>query len=59
MNPRIPQKTLCITAISSNDCALKILEYLDMSYGVAKVDQIDIDLAAFLGFSWSGIMAVE
>ena len=52
-------KTLGVSAISSNDGALKILEHLDKSYGVDKVDQMDIDLASFLDFSWSGNMAVE
>ena len=52
-------KTLGVGIISTDDGACKILEHLDKSYGVDKVDQMDIDLAAFLDFTWSGNMAVE
>ena len=52
-------KTLGLSVISSDDGATKILEHLDKSYGVDKVDQLDIDLASFLDFNWTGNMAVE
>ena len=52
-------KTLGVRTISSENGANLILEHLDKSYGVDKVDQMDIDLASFLDFSWHGNMAIE
>ena len=52
-------KTLSVSAISSVDGAKKVLEHLDKSYGIDKVYQMDINLAAFLDFSWTGNMPVE
>lgn len=52
-------KTLGVAAISALDGATQILDHLDKSYGVDSVDQLDIDLANFFEFSWSGNMTVE
>lgn len=38
---------------------MNILKHLDKSYGIDTVDQLDLNLAAFLDYSWSGNMYVE
>jgi len=52
-------KTLTSAVIAAEDGAIAILNHLDKSYGIDTVDQLDIDLAAFLGYSWSGNLFVE
>lgn len=52
-------KSLGIVAIRSDDGAIQILNHLDKSHGIDTLDQLDIDLAAFLAYSWKGSMSVE
>lgn len=48
--------TPVIGGISGTD---SIIEHLEKAYGVDAVDQLDIDLASFLDFTWKGNLAVE
>jgi len=52
-------KTLGVKAISKEDGAKAILDHLEKSYGVGKTDQLDIDLANFLDYSWTKDLSVE
>lgn len=52
-------KNLGIDTISSQDGATRILEHLNKSYGVDKIDQLDIDLSTFLEYTWRSHMTVE
>ncbi len=52
-------KTLSIAEITANDGVTKILVHLDKSYAVDATDQLDLDLAAFLDYSWRSTLTVE
>ena len=50
--PKASAKSLGTAIIAAEDGAQKILEKLDKSYSVDETDQLDIDLADFLDFTW-------
>ncbi len=52
-------KTLSVAVITGRDGADKILQHLDKSYAIDATDQLDIDLATFLDYSWKNHMPVE
>eukprot|EP00171_Calliarthron_tuberculosum_P005577 IDg5577t1 len=52
-------KTLSISEITSELGVNKILQHLDKSYAVNKTDQLDLDLASFLDFTWNVHKPVE
>eukprot|EP00171_Calliarthron_tuberculosum_P004551 IDg4551t1 len=52
-------KSLELTVIASENGANAILERLDQSYGIDETDQLDIDLAAFLDFTWNGRSSID
>ena len=52
-------KTLSIENITVDTGIDNILERLDKSYLVDTADQLDLDLSAFLDFTWKSTMTVE
>lgn len=52
-------KTLSMETLIADTGVTAILEHLDKSYGLDTTDQLYIDLAAFLDYSWNGRMSVE
>ena len=52
-------KSLGTDVIGSSLGPQKILEHLDKSYAVDDVDQLGIDLAAFLDYNWKGNISIE
>ncbi len=50
---------MSVAVITGRDGADNILEHLDKSYAIDATDQLDIDLATFLDFSWKNHMPVE
>eukprot|EP00171_Calliarthron_tuberculosum_P022319 IDg22319t1 len=52
-------KTLSIATIASGQGVACILQHLDKSYAVNRTDQLDLDLAAFLDFTWSSHLPVD
>ncbi len=52
-------KTLPVSTISSTDGVAQILGHLDKSYSIDDTDQLDLDLANFLEFTWHKSATVE
>ena len=52
-------KTIDIKDITSEDGVEYILDQLDKSYGLAKTDLLDLDLADFLDFTWNSKLTIE
>lgn len=50
---------LGIDVIAANDGETKIMEHLDKSYAIDASNQLDIDLADFLDFTWPKNITVE
>ncbi len=57
--PKSSVNSLGTAVISAPDGAQKILEHLDMSYGVGDTDQLDLDLASFLDYCWDNKTSIE
>eukprot|EP00171_Calliarthron_tuberculosum_P004750 IDg4750t1 len=56
---QVVRKTLEVSSTSSNDGVAIIFAHLDKSYAVDTTDQLDIDLASFLDYTWQSSITVE
>ena len=52
-------KSITVTNICAEDGVTQLLAHLDKSYAIDSANQMDINLANFLDFTWKKTMTVE